>query len=382
MSTNSFTEVTQIGWFSRIGKSITGMLLGLILTVGAFPLLWWNEGRSVKTYQGLLEGEKVTIEINADAVVAGNDGKLVHVIGKAEAKDEVRDDVFGMASPGMIKLQRDVELYQWIETKETRTKTKMGGGEEQVTEYKYRKDWDSKVHNSEQFKHQAGHTNPPPAYHSDSFLSQQATLGAFRLPRFLIEGWRDFKPLDVAGVESLPEAMREKAQLRDGWLYLAKNTDQPELGDARVKFQSIPAGETSLLARQVNDTFEPYTTKTETKIARIAAGAQSKEAMFAAAKSENKMITWLLRGGGFLLMFIGLSMLFAPLKVLASVLPIAGRMVGAGMGFIAFLLSAIGSLLTISLAWVWYRPLLGITLLCVTVACLVLLFKSLRKKTA
>lgn len=382
MSTDHFTEVTQTGWLSRIGKSITGMLLGLVFTVAAFPLLWWNEGRSVKTYQGLLEGEKVTIEINADAVDAGNDGKLVHVIGKAEAKDEVRDDVFGMASPGMIKLSRDVELYQWIEKKETRTKNKIGGGEEQVTEYKYHKDWDSKVHKSAEFHKRQGHENPPPAYRSATFLSQQATLGAFRLPSFLIEGWRDYKPLDVAGVQSLPGPLREKAQVRDGWIYLAKNPDQPELGDARVKFQSIPAGETSLLARQVKDTFEPYTTKTETKIARIAAGAQSKEAMFAAAKSENTMMTWLLRGAGFLAMFLGLAMLFAPLKVLASVLPIAGRMVGAGMGFIAFLLSAIGSTLTISLAWVWYRPVVGITLLCVTVACLVLLFKALRKKAA
>lgn len=382
MSTDRFTEVTNTGWFSQIGKSIVGVLLGLVLTIGAFPLLWWNEGRSVKTYQGLLEGEKVTVEVSAEAVDAANDGKLVHTIGKAEAKDEVRDDLFGVASPGMIKLQRKVELYQWVEKKQTRTKNKMGGGEETVTEYTYEKKWDADIKKSDEFKIREGHVNPPPAYQSNTFTSNQATLGAFRLPEFLINTWRDYKPLDLPAVASLPEPLRAKAQLREGWLYLSASPDQPELGDARVKFDAIPAGEASVLARQLKDTFEPYTTKTETKIARIASGAQSKEAMFAAAKSENKMMTWIFRGLGCFLMFLGLVMVLAPFKVLASVLPIAGRIVGAGVGFIAFLLSAFGSTLTISLAWLWYRPVLGSSLLCLTLVCLVLLIKALRKKVA
>jgi hypothetical protein len=382
MSTDRFTEVTNTGWFSRLGKSIVGVLLGIVLTVGAFPLLWWNEGRSVKTYQGLLEGEKVTVEVNAEAVDSANDGKLVHTIGKAEAKDVVRDDLFNVASPGMIKLQREVELYQWVEKKQTRQKTKMGGGEETVTEYTYEKKWDAEINKSDEFKIKEGHANPPPAYQSSTFISNQATLGAFRLPEFLINTWNDYKSHDLPTIESLPEPLRAKAQLREGWLYLSANPSSPELGDARVKFESIPAGEASVLARQLKDTFEPYTTQTNTQIARIASGAQSKETMFAAAKSENKMMTWIFRGLGFFLMFVGLVMVFTPFKVLASVLPIAGRIVGAGVGFIAFLLSAMGSTLTISLAWLWYRPVLGVSLLCLTVISVVLLAKALRKKAA
>lgn len=382
MSTDLFTEVTNTGWFSRLGKSIVGVLLGIVLTVGAFPLLWWNEGRSVKTYQGLVEGEKVTVEVTAEAVDAANDGKLVHTVGKAEAKDVVRDDLFGVASPGMIKLQREVELYQWVEKKQTRQKTKMGGGEETVTEYTYEKKWDAEINKSNEFKVKEGHVNPPPAYQSSTFISNQATLGAFRLPKYLLNTWNDYKTHDLQTIESLPEPLRAKAQFREGWLYLSANPSSPDLGDARVKFESIPAGEASVLARQLKDTFEPYTTKTNTQIARIASGAQSKEAMFAAAKSENKMITWIFRGLGFFLMFLGLVMVFTPFKILASVLPIAGRIVGAGVGFIAFLLSAMGSTLTISLAWLWYRPVLGVSLLCLTVVGAVFLVKALRKKAA
>lgn len=382
MSNDHFTEVTQTGWLSRIGKSITGVLIGIVLVIVAFPVLWMNEGRSVKTYKGLVEGEKVTVEAKSEAVDAANDGKLVHTIGTAETKEPVRDDVFHVGGDNIIKLSREVETYQWIEKKETKTKNKMGGGEETVTEYTYKKDWDDKVHKSDEFKHPSGHQNPVPAYSEAHFQSQHVTLSAYRLPEFLVSAWDDFKPHELPAIDALPEPLRAKATVLNGWLYLTKNPNAPELGDARVKFQSIPSGEASVLARQIRDTFEPYNTKTGTSIARIASGVHSKEAMFAAAKSENNMLTWLLRGAGFLMMLIGLVMIFSPLKVLADVVPFVGRMVGGGMGLIAFLLSAIGSSLTISLAWLWYRPLLGGGLLIITVGGLILLIKAMRSRAA
>jgi hypothetical protein len=50
-------------------------------------------------------------------------------------------------------------------------------------------------------------------------------------------------------------------------------------------------------------------------------------------------------------MFVGTALVFNPLKVLADVLPLAGRIVGAGTGFIAFLLSFVGSTTIIALSW-------------------------------
>lgn len=382
MSDDTFTEVSHTGWLSRIGKSITGMLVGLILTVGSFPLLWWNEGRSVKTYQGLVEGEKVCVEASAEAIDPANDGKLVHTSARAEAKDEVADPVFGLQLPGTVKLRRNVEMFQWTEQKSTKKRTKMGGGEETVTEYTYRTEWDAKMHRSSEFHKPTGHSNPEPLYRSENFSAKQVSLGAYRLPDFLIAAWNDYKPLSPPAKETLPEALQSRAQLRDNWLYLSANPDEPKLGDLRIKFESIPAGDASVLVRQIKDTFEPYTTKTETKIARITSGVQSKESMFAAAQSENTMMTWLLRGLGLLLMFLGLVCTFQPLKVVADVLPIAGRIVGAGTGLIAFLLAGIGSSLTISLAWLWYRPLLGAAILIVTVGCMVLIIRALSKKSA
>ena len=90
--------------------------------------------------------------------------------------------------------------------------------------------------------------------------------------------------------------------------------------------------------------------------------------MFAAAERENTVITWLLRVGGFLLMCFGVSRIFRPLVVVADVVPFFGNLIGMGVGLVSFVVAAPLSLLTIAVAWVFYRPLLGIGLLLAAVA--------------
>jgi len=379
---NNFTEVSSTGWFARIGNAIAGVVVGIILVVIAFPLLWWNEGRSVHTYQGLAEGEKIALDASADRIDSANNGKLIHVTGRAWGKDKVVDDAFGVSSPELIKLNRRVELYQWIEKKESQTRKKFGGGEETITEYTYKKDWDSEVHHSTEFHKREGHSNPSPAYVTKTFSSHDAALGAFHLPDFLISAWNDYKPQPLPAADQLPALLHGKATVRGDWLYVAADADTPHVGDARVKFESIPAGDASVLAGQVNETFQPHATKAGTSIAQIASGVQSKEFMFAAAKADNQTMTWVLRGAGFLLMFLGLVLVLNPLKVLADVIPFIGSLVGAGTATIAFLLSMTGSSLTISLAWVWYRPLVGVAMLAVAAVAIHFLRGAFRKKTA
>ena len=53
MSDDSFSEITSESWFGRLASAIKGVLIGIVLFVIAFPLLWWNEGRAVRTAKGL-----------------------------------------------------------------------------------------------------------------------------------------------------------------------------------------------------------------------------------------------------------------------------------------------------------------------------------------
>jgi hypothetical protein len=102
--------------------------------------------------------------------------------------------------------------------------------------------------------------------------------------------------------------------------------------------------------------------------------------MFQSAQSANNVLTWILRGGGFFAMFLGLFLVFRPIAVLGDVVPLFGSMLGVGVGLLAFLISAVLSLTTIAVAWVTVRPLLGITLLVLAAGALVWLISANRKK--
>src|SRR5262249_40969967 len=81
------------------------------------------------------------------------------------------------------------------------------------------------------------------------------------------------------------------------------------------------------------------------------------------AQRQNTVITWILRAVGFGMMWFGLSLLLRPLSVVAGVLPILGSIVGFGTGLVAGLVALPCAALTVAMAWIAYRPVLGIGLM-------------------
>jgi hypothetical protein len=128
--------------------------------VASFVVLFWNEGRSVRTARALAEGKAAVVSIDAGRVDAARDGKLVHVSGLATTDQTLKDPQFRVSAPA-IRLQRIVKMYQWRERSETRTQRTLGGGQEQVTTFTYAKDWSDTPIDSTRFKKPAGHENPP-----------------------------------------------------------------------------------------------------------------------------------------------------------------------------------------------------------------------------
>jgi hypothetical protein len=363
MASDRFTEITTTGWISRLGKSITSLFLGMLLIAVSAALLWWNEGRTVHTSRGLSEGAKVSVEASAGLVDPANEGKLIHVVGQTTLEKPAVDETFGITGPYLVKLRRSAQMFQWVEEKKETTRTKVGGGEEKVTEYTYTKKWDDVVRNSSSFRHPEGHKNPPPRLETKVFLAQGVKLGAYRLPKFLLEQWSDFESCPLPAPANLPETWRGQAHVDGGWLVLSQTPENPAVGDLRVQFSAIKTGEASVLAQQVRDTFEAFRTSHGTAIARIESGVRSRAAMFASAEAENNLLAWIIRLVGLVLMFLGFLAALHPLKVLADVLPLAGSIVGTGTALVAILLSLTAWFTTVALSWLWFRPLLGIALL-------------------
>jgi hypothetical protein len=63
-----FTEVSERSWLTRIMASIKGILVGALLFLLAFPLLIWNESRSVERIKTLEEGLESVVHIE-EAIV-------------------------------------------------------------------------------------------------------------------------------------------------------------------------------------------------------------------------------------------------------------------------------------------------------------------------
>jgi hypothetical protein len=153
----------------------------------------------------------------------------------------------------------------------------------------------------------------------------------------------------------------------------------PQIGDVRVSFKAVRTGITSIVAQQAGETFAKFNAANGT-IELLHEGTASSQEMFQQAEAQNSMIAWAIRGGGFVAMGIGLSMLFGPLVAVAGFIPFLGGIVGRGTAIIAFLIAGIVSSSIIAVAWIAYRPLIGISVLVLTAACIVLLVKAVKKR--
>ncbi len=370
MDDDSYTEVSTESWFSRIGASIKGILFGLILFIAAFPLLWWNEGRSVERYNSLKEGQGVVVSVAADAVNAANNGKLVHTQGLATTEEILQDDVFNVLAPA-IKLERTVSMYQWKETEKSETSEKVGGSKTTTKTYSYSKDWSDDEINSSSFKQASNHGNPSMPYKSQTFQAQNVTLGAFALNPGQVSRLSGTQDFNVQGIQAPARLSGKKLTITGTSFYLGNNPADPQIGDMKISFKTLKPSDVSIVAQQQGNSFIAYQTQAGSDIDLLEMGLIDANAMFAAAQSENTIITWLIRAAGFIMMWLGLSMVFKQLSVLAAVLPFLGDLIAMGTGIFAFLLSLPCTLITIAIAWIAYRPLLAGILITVAVVAIV-----------
>ena len=398
MAVTETREIQKENWLARMGASFKGMLPGLLLFILGFPLLVWNENRAVSTARRLAQGEGAVRSVAADAVNPENEGKLVHVSGMAAVSGApLADAEFGITLPA-IRLARNVEIFQWVEHRNSHVEKK-DGKEVEVTTYSYSREWCDDPVDSSEFKEE-GHNNATrPAFGDDEWMAEEVRLGAFVLSADNVRSISGRRNLAVPADLALPAALAGAgAQVAGGAIYVPvappspapEGTNaapaavrqvvaQPAIGDLRVTFTSIAPHDVSIVAQQAGDSFRPWIAKDGKGLMLQQDGIVDAASMFQSAKASNKLLAWLLRLGGFLLMFLGLRKALAPLAVLVDVIPMVRTIISAGVSLVAFLLALAFSLVTIAIAWIAFRPLLSIPLLVVAA---VLVFLAFRKRRA
>ena len=108
---HSVAVSTNQSWFSRLAQSVKSVLFGLLFFFGSFVLLFWNEGRAVRTARSLAEGAGAVTSVAADRVDSGNEGKLVHVSGAVATDEPVVDSDLGVEAQA-IKLIHHFNLLK------------------------------------------------------------------------------------------------------------------------------------------------------------------------------------------------------------------------------------------------------------------------------
>jgi hypothetical protein len=166
--------------------------------------------------------------------------------------------------------------------------------------------------------------------------------------------------------------LRGRAQLVEGHYFLGADPTSPQVGDLRVSFSVVRPTEVTVVAKQDGARLRPYETlQAGYDIELLEVGRLSDKEMFAAAQSRNSTLTWILRGVGYAMMFFGLFLVGRPIAIVADFVPVVGGIFRVGIGLVALLGSLAAWLVTVGIAWVFYRPVLGIVLLSVAGLCMV-----------
>lgn len=369
---SQFTETTQVGFFTRLKKAIKGIGLGISLIGIAVYFLFWNEGNAVRTARALAEGASQVVSVDHTAIDPENEGHLVHVNGPLSLAAPLVDVALNVVAPAQtVRLERKVEQFAWIESTQTQTETKLGGGQEKTTQYTYRQDWTYAPANGSQFRIPEGHMNPPMHVTSKVIRQPSGTIGDFIVDDKISDlGGATPMLLNAHQMEEIAQALSlgRPAKLVAGQIVFGVDVAAPQIGDLRVSYHASEVADASVVGVQRGDSLVPYTAENGRKIYLVEYGLKTAGEMFQTAESINASKTWMLRLGLMVLLFLGFKALFGVVDVIASILPFLGWITASVTSLISLALTLLVGWTTMAIAWFYFRPLLALFIIAAALA--------------
>ena len=409
----AYQETKTTGYGTRLSNSVKGIGTGFLLLLAGTVLLWWNEGRAVKTAEMLEEAQGVTVHVeDVSQPDPSLDGKLIHATAFTQTADSLCDVTFGIGAVA-VRLERTVQYYQWVEDAKTETRDKIGGGQEEVTTYTYSREWVGSPVNSQEFKDADYRQKNFVVMNleDECYLAENVTFGAYRLPENLISSisgtvpmeldfskgqlkqWdRDVRmcfeskakaePDSTAVPDNVPDDTADAGyvHVNGNVLYFGKNPNEPQIGDMSITFTKVLPGEATVIAQVNGDRLQSYVAENGKTFSALISGAAGLEEMYKSEHRSNKFLTWLLRLAGLLLVTGGLKGIFGILTTLLKVLPLLSDIVGLGVGLVCNVLGLVWSLLIVALSWLFYRPVIAAVLLAAIIVLIVFLVKKGKDK--
>ena len=402
----AYQEQQITGYGTRVGRSFKAIGGGIMLFCIGTALLWWNEGRTVKTAKMLEEAGGAYVEMeNPDKKDASLDGELVCGTAMATTQDSLSDSQFGVGAKA-IALHRMVEYYQWVEHAKEQSEDKLGGKEVTTTTYTYSKEWVGSPVESASFH--------DPAYQKKNMVlttvetsdqyAENVSFGAYKLNESLIRyiSSREALPLtinpdllkelnkqaqtayqrfygtkkavnDTIVSDSVNKDDLEYVHQSANVLYLGRVPGSPEVGDVRVTFEQVVPAKVTVMAVVSGDSFKAFKAKNGKRFQTLVMGQKTGDEIIASEQDANDFWKWVCRIIGVLLVIAGLNGIFGFIETILKVVPFVAGIFGWGVGVVCTVVGIVWSLIVIAVAWLFYRPLLGIALLAIA-ALLIWLF--------
>src|SRR5262249_5088885 len=137
-------------------------------------------------------------------------------------------------------------------------------------------------------------------YDDKTWQASKVTIGGFDLSQGLlnqlINQGQQKVPVDTSLLASIPTETSGKLKVSQDMFYLGKDPSSPQIGDARIGFTEVKPQQVSIGARQVRNTFEPYSVPGRSHtIEVLKTGTKSAETMFKEEVEANNLRTWILR---------------------------------------------------------------------------------------
>jgi len=269
------TVTSSQSFFGRLKDSITGFVIGIIMLVFSFPVLWFNESRAARMESLLSIGRSQARSVTGAVSDQDSRNWLVHLNGEPmKSAAKVSDDRFDASfADDCVRLRSSVEVFQVIEHEEKKEREKFGGGKETVTTFRYSEQWSSQWHDSSTYNERSRQNSKPSGLELGTKVKECGRVeygGGFLLSAELVQQCDDFKPAQerLGAKARLLKGSCEFSLSPDGYYYHRvggqQGRDVPaQVGDARVKLEYVPDGPATVLALQVEsselrDTFMPY----------------------------------------------------------------------------------------------------------------------------
>eukprot|EP00854_Cymbomonas_tetramitiformis_P016080 gene16080-19074_t len=384
------TQTTHTSWFGRVSNSVGGAIFGIVIFFASFGILGWNEVRYVGQRDALAKCASLVVESPCEPL-STNAGVVVHLSCDLPYVPTFRDDDFYVNSTA-LELSRTVEMKQYIESyTEKCTKDKVGGGQTCKKTYHYNLDYSANYEEISNPSAPSYYENPRVwEYKSRDYKASSLNLGEFSLPGDMVTSLISASPIVANnGLDALPKCPRNLSSYsgcaRNGDVlaltgYTKRSTQSDRThGNLRVTFSVHNSSSASVVAVQTGSsastgsdnhskavTFAPYSKKGY-DCYLIEPGTISADDMFKHANDANTGLLWTLRIVGFILMWLGLYLVLSPTGLIVDLVPFIGPCISdfveMGIAIVTFLNALVLSLITIAIAWLVARPIIGIPLL-------------------